>query len=361
MKKILLFLIFFGFLSFISIFLYGKGNDQLDYSKKIEVCKTENPAGKDNEYLLPCLENIFKNKDDQLSKAKAYINLSKDNQGLGIYCHQILHYIGSNFPLEKYQNVNYNKEDFELVLPKCGYGFLHGFFENTPISGNNITDGEILDKICEPLSIYSNKNLKLECFHAIGHAVSDKYEGAEDSKNVCNKAYQGKSEALIGCYGGISMKIRDKTLLKINMGEKFPPTIAWFNEIGESCKNGDFLWRISCAPGFIQLATDQGIEYVKPFLSWCTTSLTPDSSQCYQQAGVYMGHFKDKLGTAKEIVSVCESATDNTDYISLCISSIPEGRMNAGASNDDAVKYICKSRDEFNYCEDIYSKYLTTK
>ena len=85
----------------------------------------------------------------------------------------------------------------------------------------------------------------------------------------------------------------------------------------------------------------------------------PESVQCYQQAGVYMGHFKDKLGTAQEIISICESATNDSIYISTCINSIPEGRMNAGASKEDAVKFLCVSRDEFDYCDDLYKNYLS--
>jgi hypothetical protein len=361
MKKIILVTIFI-FFSILSIFLYSKTSDNKDYSKKIQVCKTENnnqSAETGANYLLPCLEKIFNNDGDFLSNAKAYIDLSKNNQGLGVYCHQILHYIGGNYPLEKYQSVSYNKDDFELVLPSCGYGFLHGFFENTPITGNNIKDSKLLLKICEPLSTYPNKNLKLECYHAIGHAVSDKYNGVDRGKNLCSEVYQQNSEALIGCFGGISMKIRDKILVKINMGEIFPPTLAWFNEVGSSCQDGDFLWKISCAPGFVQLATDQGIEYIKPFLSWCDSTLMPESIQCYQQAGVYMGHFKDKLGTAQELISICTEATNDSNYISTCINSIPEGRMNAGASKEDAVKFLCVNRDEFDYCEDLYKKYLS--
>ena len=300
MKKIILVTIFI-FFSFSSIFLYSKTSENKDYSKKIQVCKTENnnqSVQNGAEYLLPCLEKIFNNDGDLLSSAKAYIDLSTNNQGIGVFCHQILHYIGGNYPLEKYQSVSYNKDDFELVLPSCGYGFLHGFFENTPLSGKKINDEIILLKICEPLSSFPNKNLKLECYHAIGHAVSDVYNGVEGGKNLCSEVYQENSEALIGCFGGVSMKIRDKVLVKINMGERFPPTLAWFNEVGYSCQDGDFLWKISCAPGFVQLATDQGIEYIKPFLSWCEKVLMPESVQCYQQAGVYMGHFKDKLGTA---------------------------------------------------------------
>lgn len=359
MRKIALVFIFV-FFCVISVFLYSKTINNFDYSKKIQICKTGIKQG-DNanaQYLLTCLEKIFNNGGDLLSNAKEYINLSKNNQGLGVYCHQILHYIGGNYPLEKYQSMSYNKDDFETVLPSCGYGFLHGFFENTQLTGNDIEDEKLLLKICEPLSSFPNKNLKLECYHAIGHAVSDSYKDVELGKNLCNKVYQGKSEALIGCYGGISMKIRDKILVKINMGEIFPPTLAWFKEAGSSCQDGDFLWKLSCAPGFVQLATDQGIEYVKPFLSWCDKTLQPESNQCFQQAGVYMGHFKDKLGTAQKIISICEGATNNSNHIYTCISSIPEGRMNAGASKEDAVKFLCVNREEFNFCNELYKKYI---
>jgi hypothetical protein len=85
----------------------------------------------------------------------------------------------------------------------------------------------------------------------------------------------------------------------------------------------------------------------------------PESKQCYQQAGVYMGHFKDKLGTAQELISICEDVTNDNNYIFTCINSIPEGRMNAGASKEDAVKFLCINRDEFQYCEDLYKKYLS--
>jgi hypothetical protein len=361
MKKILLSSAFLFSFIILSFFISINGSENVDYSKKIKVCKIEGNGtsnGSDN-YLLPCLESVFNkdSNDDLLARAKSYIELSKNNQGLGVYCHQILHYIGGSFSLEKYQSISENKDDFELVLPSCGYGFLHGFFENTPLSGNN-NDEKLLKSICDPLSHLSNKNLKLECFHALGHAVSDSYKSADKSKEVCSKAYNDNTQALIGCFGGVSMKIRDQILVKINNGEKFPPTLTWFNEIGNSCQNADFLWRVSCAPGFVQLATDQGIEYVKPFLLWCDATLKPESTQCYQQAGVYMGHFKDKLGTAEEIVAVCIGASDESKNIDICINSIPEGRLNAGSSVEDSVRFLCKSKDEFNYCDDIYKKYL---
>lgn len=350
---------FFIFTVLISVLLNNKGSEIEDYSKKISICEIENSNSSGNEqYLLPCLENIFHKDGDFLINAKAYIDLSKNNQGLGVYCHQILHYIGKNYPLENYQNIQSNKIDFEYILPSCGYGFLHGSFENVPLTGNNINDQNLLYNICEPLSDLSNKNVKLECFHAIGHAVSDSYGSIEESKNLCSEVYKSNNQALIGCFGGLAMKIRDEVLIKINMGEKFPPTLAWFREIGKSCQNSDFLWRISCAPGFVQLATDQGIEYVKPFLLWCDDTLKPESAQCYQQAGVYMGHFKDKIGSAEEIVAVCQDATEDIKNISICINSIPEGRLNAGSSIEDAVSFLCRSRDEFNYCDGIYGKYI---
>jgi len=318
--------------------------------KKTAICNKSQ-----NNYEISCLENIFTNTGNPHLSADVYLKLAENHSNLGEYCHQFLHNLGKKLIKNKV-DILYKSNVDSTRLSSCGYGFLHGYFENINLSGIKNKDITLLDNSCTNLSTLSDKRVMLECFHALGHAISDNYKDLSEAKDLCNTAFIKNSEAKIGCYGGLAMKIRDNYLLLINQGNKFPPTLEWFTEVGKNCESNDKLWTISCAPGFVQLATDQGLEYVKPFLLWCSKVLT-DATQCYQQAGVYLGHFSEKLGTSEELVKACRSSSNNDNYFNKCIFSIPEGRMNAGINKVNAVKFICSNIESKSYCRDIYQFY----
>jgi hypothetical protein len=352
MNKKIITLIFF-LIPFIFIFQYYFSNDsKSSYISKTNLCKKNNNYSK---YDINCLESVFLNNNNSKSAADAYIDIAKSDKFLGEYCHQFLHSLGSAMNDNEYDDITDTKSE-EIRYSSCGYGFLHGYFENIRLTGNIKKDVTLVSSICTPLNIYKDKRIISECFHAIGHAINSSYNSGLEGKNICMKSFNNNSEALIGCYGGLAMKIRDEYLKRINNGEKFPANIDWFEEVGRNCTEGDDLWTISCAPGFIQLATDQGIEYVKPFLEWCSAVLS-DNYQCYQQTGVYLGHFSDRLGPVNKLLDVCRYGNNEKDS-NICILSIPEGKMNSGYSSYDAVNFVCKSREEFLYCNDIYEKYL---
>ena len=319
--------------------------------KKTSICNKV-----ENEFEIPCLENIFNNTGDPELSADVYLKLAENQPNLGEYCHQFLHTLGKKLIKNKAE-INYKSNSDSTRLSSCGYGFLHGYFENINLSGDKNKDIKLLDRSCNNLLNLANKRVVLECFHALGHAISDNYKELNEAKDLCSSAFISNSEAKIGCYGGLAMKIRDSYLLLINQGKKFPPTFEWFDQVGKNCESNDQLWTISCAPGFVQLATDQGLEYVKPFLLWCSNVLS-DASQCYQQAGVYLGHFSDRLGSSDELTKICISSTGNKNYSNKCIISIPEGRMNAGISKINAVKFICPEIDSKSYCRETYDYYL---
>ena len=318
--------------------------------KKTAICNKNQ-----NNFEISCLENIFNNASDPHLSADVYLKLAENNSDLGEYCHQFLHTLGKKLINNKV-DILYKSDVDSIRLSSCGYGFLHGYFENISLSAIKNKDISIIDKSCTNFSTLSDKRVILECFHALGHAISDNYTELSEAKDLCKSAFIENSEAKIGCYGGLAMKIRDNYLLLINQGTKFPPTLEWFNEVGKNCESNDKLWTISCAPGFVQLATDQGLEYVKPFLLWCSKILT-DATQCYQQAGVYLGHFSEKLGTSDELVMACKSPSSNNNYIIKCIISIPEGRMNAGVNKVNAVKFICPEIKSKPYCRDVFNFY----
>lgn len=306
-------------------------------------------------YELSCLENIFNNIGDPELSADIYLKLAENQSSLGENCHQFLHTLGKNLINNK-APILYESNKDSTRLSSCGYGFLHGYFENIKLTGNKTKDISLIDKSCKNLTKLPNKRVLLECFHALGHAISENYKDLNDAKDLCNSAFILNNEAKIGCYGGLAMKIRDSYLLLINQGNKFPPTIEWFVEVGRNCESNDQLWTISCAPGFVQLATDQGLEYVKPFLIWCSDILS-DATQCYQQAGVYLGHFSERLGSSDELIKICSSSSNNKNYLKKCIISIPEGRMNAGVSKLNAVRFICPNIESKPYCREIHNYY----
>jgi len=356
MRKNIIILIIITSLAFgVTIFsvTYKKSESFQSIYNKTIICKKSEKNR--IEYSISCLEDILKTSNDQKISVDVYLKLAENESNLGEYCHQFLHSLGKSL-IDKNVVIMQNINDDVKRLSSCGYGFLHGFYENTKLTGEINKDRSVIAESCDRLKNDQNQRIISECYHALGHAVSDKYKNTELSKDVCNQAFEKNIEAKIGCFGGVAMKIRDQLLLEINNGSKFPATVEWFKEVGKNCQSDDQLWIISCAPGFIQLATDQGIEYVKPFLTWCDSTMKI-SEQCYQQAGVYLGHFSNKLGTPEELINICETSSQNPKYIFKCISSLPEGRMNSGDTKEKAVEFICPKITTNKYCRDTYKLY----
>lgn len=271
--------------------------------------------------------------------AAGILDVVRANPELADTCHSIMHSLGRHVA----SDVVMIADELATVWEPCGYGVLHGVFESQPIPDTPTEAGTVVASLCRMGNIESDQRLLGECYHALGHAIHDTYKTLEASVPVCTAAFPGASEQdrgrRIGCYSGLAMKERDTVLARIATGEQVEPTVEAFDSIAGACRSGGTDFAIACAPGFVQVATEFGAEHVTPFLQWCASVTGPGAAQCYQQAGVYMGHFRVNFDSLAQSVNLCSPGSD--EAVELCRTSLVEGLMNRGEALDSALDQVC--------------------
>ena len=316
-------------------FLFQRSDVQVTALEALSVCE------RDGTFDVACITQSI----DALPVSDAglfaagILDVVRDNPVLADSCHSIMHTLGRHVSA----NVSSIADDLASVWEPCGYGMLHGVYESQEIPSSIAKAGPIVASLCKVGNIESNSRLTGECFHALGHAIHDTYKTLKASVPVCDAAFPGQSDQnrakRIGCYSGLAMKERDVVLARIFAGEQVDPSVIAFESIAGACREGDDDFALACAPGFVQVATEFGPTHILPFLQWCSNVTGIGSSQCYQQAGVYMGHFRAKFDSLSQSVNLCSSGTK--EAVELCRTSLVEGLMNRGDTVESALDEVC--------------------
>ena len=312
-----------------------RSSTELTAADVLSVCE------RDGSYDLACVTQTI----DALPLSDAgvfaagILDVVRANPDLADVCHNIMHTLGRHVA----SDVVNIADDLATVWEPCGYGMLHGVFESQPIPDTAAEAGPVVASLCQMGNIESDQRLLGECYHALGHAIHDTYKTLQDSVPVCTAAFPGVTEQdrgrRIGCYSGLAMKERDTVLSRIASGEQIEPTLVAFDMIAGACRSGGADFAIACAPGFVQVATEFGADHVGPFLQWCASVTGPGASQCYQQAGVYMGHFRMNFDSLAQSVNLCSPGSE--EAVELCRTSLVEGLMNRGEALDSALDQVC--------------------
>jgi hypothetical protein len=299
---------------------------------------------------LGCVITVVESRSDgnPVGDAEEVLALSKLDPRYAEGCHSIMHALGQQvMRTPRYLN---EPESLLHLWDTCGYGLLHGVFEKIDLPNDVEASAEILKTACEIGGIGSDERLRGECLHALGHAVYDNFDSDENRSAACSAAFNGDAPGMsprrIGCYSGLAMKERDALLQLILDGlAEVEPTPEGFAEAAAFCSvRSDAEWAQSCAPGFVQVATDYGASHVPAFLEWCSNLLGSSGVECYRQAGIYMGHFNKRFSGLEQVMVLCESgegtfAGENTD---VCRAAVATGLQNSGSSPADAVERVCE-------------------
>ena len=277
---------------------------------------------------------------DKPALAAAYVvSDAESSSKLGESCHGIMHLIGQKI----YNRVDEVAVSLSSHWAPCGYGLLHGVMERQIIPTNLDEAAAKVKSLCMLGNLQDESRVYGECLHSLGHAIFDSRDNFSQALEVCDTAFATESGVpdRIGCYTGLAMKQRDKVLVEINNGRVIEPNVEAFEEVGQACAVGDSLFALACAPGFIQIATDSSPEHVKPFLSWCSATAPEASNECFRQAGVYMGHFRDKFDSLSSSIAICDSGT--ATEVESCRIGMVEGLENRGESRARALDELCQS------------------
>lgn len=267
-----------------------------------------------------------------LAQVQTHIDMGED-------CHNLMHTLGKHLADQA--------EDLAMNLTSewepCGYGFLHGVFESQKVPQDASQAGDRLSELCHIGKLNESERLRGECYHALGHAVSDSQEDTQSAINMCAQAFTDQtssgSSGRIGCYSGVAMKARDQVLYNVTQGLMVPATVEGFSEAAAICESSTQEFALGCAPGFVQIATQYGPSHIGPFLSWCSKLLGEQAKTCYEQAGIYMGHFQQKFYPLEKAVELCGTAA--VEYAGACAISLPQGLVNRGYAPTEAVNQAC--------------------
>jgi hypothetical protein len=316
-------------------FVTQRADVQISASDALSVCE------RDGTFDIACITQSI----DALPVSDAglfaagILDVVRANPELADTCHNIMHTLGRHVSSE----IITIADELASVWEPCGYGMLHGVYESQTIPSSVAEAGPVVASLCQMGNIESNSRLTGECYHALGHAIHDTYKTLKASVPVCDAAFPGQTDQdrarRIGCYSGLAMKERDVVLSRIQSGEQVAPTVEAFESIAGACREGDEDFALACAPGFVQVATEFGPTHMPPFLQWCSNVTGVGSSQCYQQAGVYMGHFRANFESLAQSVNLCAPGSD--EAVDLCRTSLVEGLMNRGDAVDNAVEEVC--------------------
>ncbi len=322
------------------------------------------------DYDLGCVQTTLSSRDaDPALEAKALLSLVGTGDALDESCHTLMHLLGKRMPHDEILALGSTKAaELQDVWAPCGYGFLHGVFESLPLPPTTAGSAALVGRACEQPGISGVDRLHGECFHALGHAVHDRFDSVQDRLAVCRGAFPGSAPGMtpgrIGCYTGLAMKVRDDLLLELAAGRVIEPTAEAFAQAGVHCESADREWATACAPGFVQAATDSGARYVPLFLDWCS-GLTGDPDPCFSQAGVYMGHFLTNFDSLEQVMSLCDGPSGRypSRHGDLCRVSAVEGRMNTGLPALEAVEQVCAALqgrpDTESLCRAARDRYLS--
>jgi hypothetical protein len=294
---------------------------------------------RDGIYDLRCVNDTVRTVpvEQAATFATEILNVVQTHPELSDQCHAIMHTLGQHVA----DDLDVVAADLSAVWAPCGYGLLHGVFETQPIAEDVPTASQQIASLCEIGSITRDERLRGECFHALGHAVHDRFGGLEQSVPVCSAAFPTANDAAqrIGCYSGLAMKERDEVLIDVMAGKTIEPTVDGFEQVGGSCRFGGPEFAQACAPGFVQIATEFGSTHIRPFLDWCV-SVTPDAvNECFKQTGVYMGHFRAKFNSLGSSVQLC--APGAASAVDACRVGLVEGLLNRGEPRAAAVDQVC--------------------
>ena len=342
------------------IFISERADVQVSAADALSVCE------RDGTFDVACITQSIDSLpvSDAGLFAAGILDLVRGNPELADTCHSIMHTLGRHVSSE----VSAIADDLASVWEPCGYGMLHGVYESQSIPIDVSDAGAVVAALCQMGNLESNARLTGECYHALGHAIFDTYKTLKSSLPVCDSAFPGQTEQSrakrIGCYSGLAMKERDIVLSRIVNGEKISPTIEAFDAVAGACREGDDDFALACAPGFVQVATEFGASHIPSFLQWCSNVTGVGSNQCYQQAGVYMGHFRAKFDSLAQSVNLCSPGSD--EAVDLCRTSLVEGLMNRGDSVEKAVGEVCGAYQRAGLpetnrlCELARTRYITS-
>lgn len=312
-----------------------RGPAQLTAAQALTVCD------RDGIYDVNCVTQTIEALpvDNAGVYAAELLSVVQQHPELADACHGLMHTLGRHIADEAGILADQLTDTWE----PCGYGLLHGVFEYQDIPDDATAAGAKIAKLCLIGNIPSNDRLLGECYHALGHAIYDTFGGLDAAVPVCDAAFPGDgtfdSSQRVGCYSGLAMKERDEVLKRIYEGERVEPTVAAFDAVAGACRSGGVEFAAACAPGFVQIATEFGPDHVRPFLQWCSTVTPQASVQCYQQAGVYMGHFRAKFDSLAQSVELCSPGSP--DAVETCRTSLVEGLLNRGEALESALEQVC--------------------
>lgn len=283
-----------------------------------------------------------------IADASEVLELSRTDKRYSVGCHSIMHALGQKVA----QTSEFNKtpEVLRDLWGPCGYGLLHGVFEKVELPRDPEAAAAKMRTACDVGGIRTDERLHGECLHALGHAAYDHFGEGGASYQVCVSAFPGTSPGMTpartGCFSGLAMKTRDMLIQRIlDRVASVEPTVEGFATAGRICSLQDDLeWVRSCAPGFVQVATEYGASHMPSFLNWCSSLLQPSALDCYRQAGVYMGHFNSKFDSLEQVMTICGEgeAVNGEEVVDVCRASVAEGLQNIGDERPAAVDKVCQ-------------------
>lgn len=301
--------------------LYAKSTQdgESTYARNMELC-----AGAADHGLAVCIEAATR--EQQLSN-EDMIRIARDTftNTNAARCHQALHSLGRVLSTRLRNGPELSRE----AWASCGYGLLHGAYENLEKSAFN---GEAPTETCnrKEFTETEESDLRDNCVHAIGHSAWKAYDADTVRALIACTRSRERADAL-SCSSGVYMSYYDN-----NLPADRTISSAEITTLLRGCAGHPHDLAAVCA-SFYEISVRSGT--LTEHLEVCL-SVSDGDSLCYYKLGLHgaLGILSGKA-QAKDAGDAC--SREGARALERCWSGAYDGSASHGLSSTEREQLAC--------------------